>query len=436
MNPEIWFEVREDFLGILKKGDCVKAGSGYIQGVTTVVLADGKVVPSRALMEIPGPPPWTTATWPTASNNPSVSMVDTERATLASILSDPNSNFNNLDEVGVSVVSVLDIPPEPEKAPIILGEHQILFSSLTNGVLTSSGIDHIIDIFPEDYFPDDVRCDIPERNPNWYWNPEVLETIVLGYQEDETTLLIGPPGTGKSDGVREFAAIIRQPFMRIGCRGDMESSSILGYPWAVGGGTMEFKKGLLPQGLEDGYMICVDEVMKMTPTIAMSCQELYERNSRRLVLDEMPGSKKERTIQATKDVRLMFTDNVCGTGDNFQKFGATQIQDSSSLDRFAFTQTVTYIPEQEERKLLKDMFPEVKDGVISDIVKLANLVRKGYENDQLSCTMSMRGLSAMCRLITKGFSTSDAVNKCYRHKLGTDQEIQQLDAALQTVGIK
>jgi MoxR-like ATPase len=308
-------------------------------------------------------------------------------------------------------------------------------SDVTNGRLPASGIDHIFQVYADDHFDEEVRDDIPEIDTYYYWDPDVLETLILAHKLEQKALFTGLPGTGKSSSCQQFAAHIKQPFMRIGCRGDMEASSLLGSVWAESD-KMTFKKGMLPLGLEGGYLICFDEIFKIPAYIQMTMQNLYEKDGV-LVIDDMPGTKKDKTIIPHEDCRIVATDNVKGTGDNFDKFAATQLQDTSSLDRFTMTKTVDYLPEKAEVDMLKSKYPTVPTQSIKDIVKVAGLVRKAYADSKLSVTLSGgRGLDTMCQVMLQDISTAFAIKLCFTEKLGDDTECQVFDQILRTVGIK
>lgn len=316
----------------------------------------------------------------------------------------------------------------------ILKVNTFRLSDLTNGRLPESGIDHTIQAYPEDYFSTDMRGDIPDVMLEYYWDADVLEAIYLAYFLDEKILITGLPGTGKTTGIQQFAAHVQQPYMRFNGKDGIEQSSFLGYPWATSSG-MEWKDGLLPQGCKSGYLVCIDEVFKIPAGIQMAMQNLYEKGGT-LMLDDKPGEYHEKLVVPAPEFRLMLTDNVRGTGDNFEKFASTQMQDTSTLDRFGITIEQDYLPPGDEVKMLANMYPTQTNTDINQLVKLAGLVRSGYKSGEIALTLSPRGLMASLYMMSEGgVPLTSAIQLAFTNKLADENEIQAVQQFFSTVGI-
>lgn len=321
---------------------------------------------------------------------------------------------------------------EPHTQPA-LKEGQCWLSDLTGGRLPDSNVDHIITAKPADHFPEKLRADIPEFNLHHCWDPNVLEDIHLSYVNDEKLLLTGFPGSGKTTSPEQYCAIVQHPFMKINGKSGIDASAFIGFLWAGPKGT-SFEEGLLPVAMRHGYVMVIDEVFKIPPEIQMNFQTVYEESGF-LLLDEKPGVLAEKLVKPHPDFRLIATDNARGVGDNFEKFGATQVQDTSTLDRFRITCDVPYLSEADEVKALSALFPEVPDDTVTRFVRIANLVRDGYSTNAVSLTLSMRGLKTMCRLYLSNISEESCFKKVYFAKVGDDVEVDTVQGYLDTVDL-
>ena len=355
------------------------------------------------------------------------------RDTAAGTIQTPTFTAKNLISIGEqerleSIREKLRPPSTP-----LLTEGQCWLTDMTHGQLPDSGVDYIITCYHWTYFPEQLRKDIPELDIYHEWDPNVLEDIHLSHTMNIKGLLVGFPGSGKSTSYQNYAALIRQPFMKLNGKSGIDASTFLGFLWARAGGT-EFAEGLLPTAMRLGYLLCIDEVFKIPAEVQMNFQTLYEEDGF-LLLDEKPGTLGDKLIKPHPDFRLMATDNAKGTGDNFEKFGATQVQDSSTLDRFGLTTDVPYLPQVKEVNALKRLFDDIDEDVISRFVSTANMVREAYAKSDVSLTLSMRGLKIMCRLHQRGVSELIAFNKAYRAKLGEENEIDVADGFSTTVGL-
>ena len=320
------------------------------------------------------------------------------------------------------------IPP----AQVLLQEGQCWLSDLTDGELPESGVDHIITSYRWDHFPDHLRQDIPDFDIYHEWNPDVLENLILSHEENLKNLLVGYPGSGKSSSVRNFAALILQPFMPLNGKDGIDGSSFLGFLVAGPGGT-EFNEGLLPVAMRNGYLMCIDEVFKIPADIQMNFQTVYQENGF-LLLDEKPGTLHDKLVKPHPDFRLVGTDNAKGTGDNFDKFGATQVQDTSTLDRFGLTENVPYLPQDKEVECLNRMY-DLPVDTLERFVRTANMVREAYTKSDVALTLSMRGLKVMCRLYERGLSEAVAYKKAYVTKLSEEDEINLAISYSNAVGL-
>lgn len=315
---------------------------------------------------------------------------------------------------------------ELQKLKDSLSPLQFLLTDVTHGTLPKSGINHVMEKYPDDHWAEEFRPDIPEVDPLFHWDADVLEAVWLAYILDEKMLLTGPPGTGKTSVTHQLAAWLRQPYARFNGKDGVEPSAFLGYSWATKEG-MEWRDGLMPIAVREGYLTVIDEVFKLPPGVQMAMQSLYEKNGF-LMLDEKPGTIADKHVRPCKDFRLYGTDNTKGTGDNLGSYAAGQVQDVSTLDRFTITKEVGYMEQTVEVGNLQKRYPALEQKVLTKVVSFANLVREGFKTGDMSLTMSPRGNTVVCSLVQRKINLKTALQLCFVNKLGDDREVSVANA--------
>lgn len=326
----------------------------------------------------------------------------------------------------VQVADPDPLPDPPKPKPVIkLKKNEFRLSEMTGGELPSTGIDHIMTRNEDKVWEKYMLEDIPEINKFYVWDPDVLEAMWLAYKHDKKMLLVGMPGTGKTTGVRQFAAWVRHPVMRFNGKDGIDQSSFLGYAWVTNAST-EWKDGLMVQGAQQGYIVLIDECMKIPSGIQMALQTLYEENGY-IVLDDKPGTYKEKCIYPAPTFRLFLTDNTRGTGDNFSLFPSTQQQDTSTLDRYQVTHNVPYMPQNKEVDMLTRKYPGVSHRVVNDLVTFANMVRTGYGKEEISLTLSPRGLETICLFMGDVPDVKRCLQMVYLDKLANPVEVEAVE---------
>lgn len=327
------------------------------------------------------------------------------------------------------------VPPVEPEVTVVPKESApdgfFYLSDMTDGRLPRSGKDHLFPRYPEDHWKPEFRHDIPEVDPFYFWDADVAEGLWLAYVMNEKCMLHGFPGTGKTTAVHQLAAWVRQPYAKFGGKGGIEPASFLGQLQAIAriqelkDGTevmaqeMVWKDGLMPPAVREGYLTTIDEFCKIGPDVQMAMQSLYEKGGH-LMLDDKPGTISEKRIDPHPEFRMMVTDNTLGLGDNLHLFASSEMQDTSTLDRFTVVIPVDYMQKSEECALLSRKYPKVNGSDVFKIVTFANMVRESYKVTDLPVTLSQRGLSAMCDIMERGLSLETAVQFTFINKLAED----------------
>jgi cobaltochelatase CobS len=242
----------------------------------------------------------------------------------------------------------------------------------------------------------EAQIHIPSDDPNWVWNKPVTERFALAMYCDDTTLLHGLPGTGKSCLPEQWCAMFNIPFWRMSCNSETREGHFLGSPQvdynSEGQMSIQQAPTTLTDSLKYGGIFCEDEAFRHSSALVL--QSLREKNTRYVIQPDAPGrTAVERKLIAPKDKWwYVLTDNTNGIGDETGAFDA-EVQDASTLDRVGATIKVDYLKPKDEAKIIKN-HSTLNKKTIDSMISFANLVRDSFGNRTLMSTFSVRSLLA------------------------------------------
>jgi len=224
-----------------------------------------------------------------------------------------------------------------------------------------------------------------------YVDPVISCKLQILLESGMNILLDGPQGCGKTVLAQSIATSLGMEFIFFNCGAVIEATDFLasiqvrasksGHP------VTDFIKTDLLNGLEAAqqhrhrrYLVFLDEFNRA------------QENARNIL---MPALDTTRRIFHPIDNRFMdIPDNVqfIAAVNRGNEFSGTFGIDAAQLDRFAPLQ-MTYMPPDEEKKLLHSRHPELSKAQIDRIVQIADTIRKSPE---IECGLSVRATEEVC----------------------------------------
>lgn len=235
---------------------------------------------------------------------------------------------------------------------------------------------------------------IPQLDPNYHFT-EVSTEVALDIAENRKVLLTGHAGTGKSSMFMQIASHLNQPVSRVNLNGQTTISDFVGC-WTVKGGETIWVDGVLPNAMKRGMWLILDEIDFAEPQILSIVNAVAEKDGA-LFLKE----KGDEVITPHKNFRLLATANTVGIMEDCRHlYQGTNIMNRALLDRFRVYH-VEYLTPAKETKVLMNSIPDMTEKVASTLVEFANDIRKAYNDENISCTFSLRQLVDFAELIAR-----------------------------------
>lgn len=283
---------------------------------------------------------------------------------------------------------------------------------------------------PEDW-DEKIRFLIPEADDTYEWPREELEDLVIGMEIGDNVWLSGPTGSGKSSLIQEYCARVGRPFVRFNGREDVEADAFFGRVQAENGSTV-WHDGDFTTAFKYGALVLVDEATVIPAGIMMGLQWTLEPNGKLLLVDKA-GSTEDRIVKPNERFRAVYADNTRGLGDFTGAHAGTGVLNTAQLDRFGTSIHLDYLPQEREVAMLQKKFPNIKESVLKNMVKFAELIRRSYRDGELSLTTSPRALQNILSKLSYHGNVIRAVQASYLNKLEDDAEIDAARRHFKTV---
>lgn len=239
-------------------------------------------------------------------------------------------------------------------------------------------------------------CDvemIPEKDPYFVFDAELVKTTLFGFEMNIPVYLWGNHGTGKSSIIDQIAAHTNREIIRVQHTGNTEESHILGQTHANATETY-FEPGPLPLAMRNGWVYNADEYDYADPSVLAVYQSVLE--GKPLLIKE--AKDEWRHVKPHPNFRFAATGNTNGQGDETGQYIGTSVGNAANYSRFGITKHVQYMkPEHEVEILMKKSKEILKVGGISKadaklFVKFAEMIRAGKDSGDMGSSISPREL--------------------------------------------
>ena len=232
---------------------------------------------------------------------------------------------------------------------------------------------------------------VPKIDQDYKFDRDTTLAILSGFAFNKRVLIQGYHGTGKSTHIEQVAARLNWPCVRVNLDSHVSRIDLIGKDAIVlkdGKQVTEFKEGILPWSIQSPVALVFDEYDAGRPDVMFVIQRILESEGNFTLLD------KNKVISQHDYFRMFATTNTIGLGDTTGLYHGTQQINQGQMDRWNIVTTLNYLPFEKELEIIlsKNKTYNSKEGKdkISNMIKVADLTRKGFVNGDISTVMSPR----------------------------------------------
>ena len=232
---------------------------------------------------------------------------------------------------------------------------------------------------------------VPKIDQDYKFDRDTTLAILSGFSFNKRVLIQGYHGTGKSTHIEQVAARLNWPCVRVNLDSHVSRIDLIGKDAIVlkdGKQVTEFKEGILPWSIQNPVALVFDEYDAGRPDVMFVIQRVLESEGNFTLLD------KNKVISQHNYFRMFATTNTIGLGDTTGLYHGTQQINQGQMDRWNIVTTLNYLPFEKELGIIlaKNKSYNSKEGKekISNMIKVADLTRKGFVNGDISTVMSPR----------------------------------------------
>jgi len=232
---------------------------------------------------------------------------------------------------------------------------------------------------------------VPKIDQDYKFDRDTTLAILSGFAFNKRVLIQGYHGTGKSTHIEQVAARLNWPCVRVNLDSHISRIDLIGKDSIVlkdGKQITEFKEGILPWSIQNPIALVFDEYDAGRPDVMFVIQRVLESDGSFTLLD------KNRVLKQHNYFRMFATTNTVGLGDTTGLYHGTQQINQGQMDRWNIVSTLNYLSFEKELEIIlaKNKSFNNKEGKekLSNMIKVAELTRKGFINGDISTVMSPR----------------------------------------------
>ena len=232
---------------------------------------------------------------------------------------------------------------------------------------------------------------VPRIDQDYKFDRDTTLAVLSGFAFNKRVLIQGYHGTGKSTHIEQVAARLNWPCVRVNLDSHVSRIDLIGKDAIVlkdGKQVTEFKEGILPWSIQNPVALVFDEYDAGRPDVMFVIQRVLESEGNFTLLD------KNKVISQHNYFRMFATTNTIGLGDTTGLYHGTQQINQGQMDRWNIVTTLNYLPFEKELGIIlaKNKSYNSKEGKekVSNMIKVADLTRKGFVNGDISTVMSPR----------------------------------------------
>ncbi len=247
-----------------------------------------------------------------------------------------------------------------------------------------------------------------------------VKELIENIQIDESTLITGPPGVGKTTIGILAARMLGRPIQIFHYGGAFDpEASVTGILELKNGQTVFVRSRLIDALTIPNCIIVLDEIARAPAEVPNALLSLLDFQ-RRIVLDL--EARRKRVVERAPGVSFIATANLdagcIGSGP----------LDRAFLDRMMHMR-IDYPEPAQEAQLLLDWSVSLEQA--ERLVLKAGAVRRQYAQNVLDCTISMRGLIRAAKLTARGSEIDLSIER--NLYLAGDESRSKLRATLRAV---
>ena len=232
---------------------------------------------------------------------------------------------------------------------------------------------------------------VPSIDNNYKFDRDTTLAILSGFAFNKRVLIQGYHGTGKSTHIEQVASRLNWPCIRVNLDGHISRVDLIGKDAIIlkdNKQVTEFREGVLPWSIQNPVALVFDEYDAGRPDVMFVIQRVLEQEGNFTLLD------KNKVLKQNKFFRLFATTNTVGLGDTSGLYHGTQQINQGQMDRWNIITTLNYLSFEKEFEIIlakNQKLNNVKGKeIISNMIKVASLTRKGFINGDISTVMSPR----------------------------------------------